>query len=140
MAERFLNAVLSADVDLVALVGGEEEFYNGAPPGSATEPYVRWDLQSATDYNVVGANSRLWANCLYLVRGVNLGDSFETPLVDIADRIDTLIHRVSTVEVPGGGVVHECYRESPFRLREPQGDQTYAHLGGMYRILASQGV
>lgn len=129
--DRWLNTVLAADTQLAAVVG--TRIYADLAPDGAALPMVVYQMQSSRDLMALGSH-RVWANTLYLVRGVAQTIAYGGSLITIADRIDAALHAASgsTVE----GVVYECVREGEFRLTETANGIQYRHLGGLYRILA----
>lgn len=130
--DRWLNTVLAADTQLAAVVG--TRIYSDLAPQGTALPMVVYQMQSANDLMVLGA-VRVWANAVYIVRGVAQSVAYGGTLLTMADRIDAVLHAASggTVE----GVVYECVREREFRMTEVGADgRQYRHMGGQYRILA----
>lgn len=129
--DRWLNTVLAADAALAAVVG--TRIYADQAPDSAPLPVVIYQVQSSRDLMALGAH-RVWANTLYVVRGIAQTIAYGGNLITIADRIDAVLHAASgsTVE----GEVYECVREGEFRMTETANGVQYRHLGGLYRILA----
>lgn len=130
--DRWLYTVLAADVSLAAVVG--TRIYSDLAPAGTTLPMVVYQMQATNDLMVVGS-ARVWANALFLVRGVAQRVSYDGDLITMADRIDAVLHGASGSNVEGN--VWECVREREFRLTEVGADgRQYRHLGGLYRILA----
>lgn len=126
--DRWLYSVLHGDGTLLGLAPGGV-WADVAPEDTAT-PFVRFSLQDASDLMVVNGQ-RVWTNTLYLVAGVADGTSYPAA---VADRIDTLLHNVGSTVAPL--IVLSSQRESIFRLPETEGERSWRHLGGMFRILA----
>jgi hypothetical protein len=128
--DEWLKTILGGDVTLEGLLASG--VYADVIPTDKQLPAVRYSVASpGTDLTVING-IRIWANPLYLVAGVVEGSP--VPLVPIADRIDTLLHRVtgstSTIQVVS------CVRERPYKLTEtptPDG-RVFRHAGGYYRI------
>lgn len=130
--DRWLNTVLAGDTQLAALVG--TRIYADLAPGGAALPMVVYQMQAANDLMVLGS-ARVWANAVYIVRGVARSLAYGGNLLTIADRIDTVLHAASGSNVEG--TIFECVREREFRMTEVgQDGEQYRHMGGMYRILA----
>lgn len=133
--DRWLYTVMAADAQLAAVVG--TRIYSDLAPGGTTGavlPMVVYQMQAANDLMVVGS-ARVWANALFLVRGVAQRVSYDGDLITMADRIDAVLHGASGSNAEGN--VWECVREREFRLTEVGADgRQYRHLGGLYRILA----
>lgn len=133
-AEKWLYTVLAADGALAAVVS--TRIYADRIPQDVASPYpcVVFGHLSAVDLMGVGAY-RIWANTLYVVRGIAEAESFLGNAKTIADRIDAVLH--ATSGATSEGTVWACTRESPFRMAETSaGGRNFVHLGGVYRILA----
>lgn len=132
-AERWLYERLAGDVALTAVVG--TRIYNGLRSPSAPLPCVVFQLQAAgPDLMVVGA-VRVWANLVYVVRGIVEGRSYTGEAKIIADRIDALLHAQQGSNADGA--VWECVRERPFALVETtEAGREFRHVGGVYRVRA----
>jgi hypothetical protein len=130
--DLWLNTALSGDASLAAVVG--TRIYSDLAPDGAALPMVVYQMQAANDLMTNGA-ARVWANTLFLVRGVAQRVSYDGDLITMANRIDAVLHGASGSNAEGN--VWECVRERPFRLTEVGADgKQYRHLGGLYRILA----
>lgn len=131
-ARQWLYATLAADTLLAAVVAGR--IYTEQAPEDATFPLVLLtELSPGDDLRVVGTG-RIWADPLFLVRGVAQTASFGGTLVTIAGRIETALNGKAGTAT--NGRVWSCVRERPFSLAEtvtPGGTQ-YRHLGGVYRV------
>lgn len=132
-AEQWLATTLKADAPLTALVG--TRVYNTRRPSATTPfPCVIFQMQAPRADLMVLGGVRVWAEMLYLVRGIAEQMSYEGNLATIANRIDASLHAQSGVA--SAGVVWVAVRESPFQLSEIVDGRTFAHLGGLYRIQA----
>lgn len=127
-AEKWLYSVLAADATLTGAVS--TRIYAYTAPESATFPLVLFGQQSATDLMGVGPY-RIWANMLYVVRGVGETASM-AGVQTIANRIDTVLHAASGSNVDG--IVYACVRVQPFALSETISGRQFRHLGGIYRL------
>ena len=130
-ADSWLYGVLAGDTQLMTLATGGVYGHNN--PIRPTFPYILFQLQAAAA-DVMGVGpARIMTPLLYLVRGINEGNTFGGNLKSIADRIDALLQaNHGTVT---GGVVVGCVRERPFVLPEVAGDgRQFRHMGGLYRI------
>lgn len=131
----FIVNQLKADATLTAMIGGATTpriYADVAPVGSAF-PLVVFQVQAATDLMVVGA-FRIWANMLYLVRGIAETSSWMGTLGLIESKIDAALHSTEGTNV--NGVVYSCVREGPYRLAETNDGRLFRHAGGIYRIHA----
>lgn len=132
--EQWLNTTLKADVALAAVVS--TRIYNTRRPTSAVLPCVVFQLQAAGRDMVVLGGIRVWADMMYLVRGIAEQASYEGNLAIIADRIDVALHAKSGVSA--AGVVHTVVRERPFQLVSVIDGREFRDLGGLYRIQVSK--
>lgn len=133
-ASSFIYSTLAGDATLNGLVG--TKIYEAIAPPDAALPYVIFAEYSTREVLGMGAN-RLWADDMWIVRGVARQESYVTnPLKGIADRINALLHKSSGTD--SYGTVWACVREE--RVRYPEIDeagQQVRHLGGIYRIMAT---
>jgi len=132
-AEQWLSTTLKADATLAGLVS--TRVYNTRRPSATTPfPCVIFQLQAAGDDLMVLGGVRVWANMLYLVRGIAEQTSYEGDLASIANRIDAVLHAKSGTAT--AGTIWVAVRERPFQMSEIVDGRTFAHLGGLYRIQA----
>lgn len=131
VAEQWLYTVLSGDTALAAVVG--TRIYADVAPAGATFPYVVYQNQAGRDVRGVGP-TRIMANLLYVVRGVNATTTYTGALETIANRIDAVLQAASGTNTRG--VVIACVREQPFKLAESLDTGEYRNLGGIYRLWA----
>lgn len=132
-AEQWLSTTLKADATLAGLVS--TRVYNTRRPSTTTPfPCVIFQLQAAGDDLLVLGGVRVWANMLYLVRGIAEQTSYEGNLASIANRIDAVLHAQSGTAT--AGTVWVAVRERPFQMSEIVDGRTFAHLGGLYRVYA----
>lgn len=124
-AYAWLYSTLTGDATLQALVG--TRVYRDVAPAAASYPLVVFSLQAGTDLMVVGA-TRVWSNLVCVVRAVGLAQTYAT-LQQIASRIDELLHAAV------GTDVLMCVREVPIDYTETDYGESYAHVGGQYRLL-----
>jgi hypothetical protein len=132
--DRFLYTSLAADTALAAVVS--TRIYADLAPQTPTivTPYVIFTMLSATDLMVIGGN-RVWANSLYLVKGVDKSLTYGGSLKTIADRLDAVVHRFSGV-TNADGTVYTAVREQAWRQTETSDGVVYKSAGGIYRIYA----
>lgn len=131
--DQFMYSKLAADSTLLAaLAAGTSSLYAEIAPQGASFPFVLWGTLSAEDDEYAN-NDRIWCNCVVVVRGLAMQESFAGALKTIATRIDTVLHKQSGVATDGQ--VYACVRIRPFRMVEtlPGGEQV-RHLGGVYRL------
>lgn len=132
-AEQWLGTTLKADAQLTTLVS--TRVFNQRRPSKDTPfPCVIFQLQAAGDDLLVLGGARVWANMLYLVRGIAEQPSNEGNLASIANRIDAVLHAKSGTAT--AGTIWVAVRERPFQMSEIVDGRTFAHLGGLYRIQA----
>lgn len=129
--EQWLYATLSADAELVALVGSRIHAYE-APQGTAM-PFVIYSYQGGHDVRGVGPG-RIMVSALYQVKVVGQGTSV-VGLAPIADRLDALLQAASGTVTDGA--VWACVREQPLAYPETDNGVQYRHLGGLYRVMAT---
>ena len=129
--ERYLEFTLKNDLTLSNMVGGR---IRQAPLSEGvTYPAVVWHLHSATDRMVV-SGSRILSHAIYLVEAIGPAETIGG-LVNIAERIDYLMHTFFTKNVNADGTVFSCIRERPFSIAErDEKGQTFRRLGGFYKL------
>jgi hypothetical protein len=122
---------LQDDVTLDGLVGG---VYSERIPRGASLPAIR--VSDLAPQDVVTQNgTRVIVKGYFLVAVVDNVDTW-APLAPIADRIDEVLHRSAGVLAPIR--VLQIWREEPYKQHEEDGDVTFRHLGGMYRVHAQK--
>lgn len=131
--KQWLKSTLSADAALTSLVG--PRIYDQEAEQGAAYPFVVYRMLSGVDTNT-SSGDRVLSTYVFVVKGVNEGNSCADPLETISLRIDALLQR------NGGrvsrGQVFECIRQGDFNQLETDyksGNQ-FSHLGGTYRILS----
>lgn len=129
--DRYIFGALTADPTLAGVVG-QRVYVDIATPAAAM-PYIIFQMQASVDLMPVGPG-RIWADCLYLVRGVTEATSYGGALKTIADRIDAVLHATAGANVDG--TVWACVRDRPYRLPEVADGRNYRHAGAIFRIYA----
>ncbi len=132
-ALRWIDSKLRGSVTLCSYIGvATPRIYDSqviqTTPAVAL-PYVVYQYQGGSDLMTNGT-FRIWANALYLVRGVAVFPY--TNLDAIAVAIDVALHGLGGTIA--AGVVHSCTRQQPFEMNETSDGVRYKHLGGIYRI------
>jgi hypothetical protein len=132
-ALRWIDSKLRASVTLCSYIGvATPRIYDGvviqATPAIAL-PYVVYQYQGGSDLMTNGT-FRIWANALYLVRGVAVFPF--TSLDAIAVAIDTALHGLGGTIA--AGTVYSATRQQPFEMYETTDGVRYKHMGGIYRI------
>ncbi len=136
--DRWLFARLTGDLALMALLGKDPDglcVFDTKPSRGAVMPFVVYQLYSSGNDVTTANRTRIMAEPLYLVKAVCPGPSFG-PVRPIANRIDDLLHKASGTNADG--VVLGCARERPYKMLEEQGKQSFAWLGGFYRLWAQE--
>lgn len=103
-------------------------------PREVDLPAVRLTVRDRGDVRGVGdQRERILTRIDWLVTVINEGLQV-TPLVALADALDTAIHsKTGTVD---GMEVMSCLRLEPFTMLEPEDSGVYyRHAGGLYRTL-----
>lgn len=131
VAEQFIATKLRGDPTLVAaLANGTAGIWTDVLPPDAGYPAVQVLHYTGSDLIHMG-NVHIWADLVYIVRGVVTGRSF-LPLKTIAKRIDAVLSVTSGSTADGE--VLGCHRENPFRMVEDDGERSFRYLGGFYRL------
>lgn len=130
IAQRWIMATLAADATLMTLITNRMH-WTGAPPGTA-RPYVVARVQGALDQAVM-PHTRVLTRVTLAVYGVSDANSAQTPLGEIAVRIETALHG-KRGGVAGGGTVLSCLRRQPLILPVMDGRDRLTCLGGVYDI------
>lgn len=141
VSDSWVRAQLLATTSVTDIVGtgaNARIFLDVAPASFQSNPeypFIVYQVQSAIDYRVVGTY-RVWADTLYIVKGINAGADFGT-LAPLAEAIDEALTSDSGGAVSSpAGEVFMCVREETFRLSETEEGKTFRHLGGLYRLYA----
>jgi hypothetical protein len=135
--DPWLWATLSEDATLIGLIGDLDHLSGTLSTAPLPLPYVTFMCQSSRDVGGVGG-IRISTDNLYIVKAVAQGGTWDD-VNQIAGRIDSLIHRPSSVMTEGSGSL-TCVRESIVQYPEVTEGLQYRHLGGIYRIRASADV
>lgn len=134
-AKAFIGDILKAYAPLVALVGSR--VYDSRAPVEATYPHVIFQYMTGADYssgeNVFASEPR------FTVKGVDRAEDSETA-GDIAGHIFDAL-KTQKVNVVLGAQTY--FVASPVRLMpvdyvEVSGDETYYHVGGIYRFFVER--
>lgn len=129
-ADRWIYGVLSVDSTILSLVS--TRIYNQTIPSGAIYPCIMYQFQYANRDLITVGSTRVWADMVYLVRGIVQGEDYNT-LENIADRIDVLLHGKASQVVSNGTVV-TAVRIAPFKQDYETLSLPYRHLGGLYRL------
>lgn len=130
IAQRWVMATLTADASLMTLAANRA-YWTGAPPGTA-RPYVVARVQGGFDQAVM-PHTRVLTRVTLAVYGVSDSNSAQTPLGEMATRIDAALHG-KRGSVTGGGTVLSCLRRQPLILPVVDGRDRLTCLGGVYDI------
>jgi hypothetical protein len=126
--DEWIRSYLEADEDLMELISGVHDSL--IPEGRAL-PAIRFHVQGP-DSDVRGVSrGRIMVHLNYLIVGVNA--QRKTPLVAVADRLDTLLQDASG-ETSKLWVL-SVERTAPFSLMERADGVNYWHIGGMYHFV-----
>lgn len=124
---QWIYSQLTGRQDLMSLVNGRI-FHEVAPLGTQY-PVIVFQHQSGADVNGTGCE-RIMVRSTWLVRVI--GKPSLVSLKPVADLIDDCLHKGSGKTQ--SGEIFGCLREAPFMMVEPDGDEKFIHLGGLYRI------
>jgi hypothetical protein len=102
-----------------------------------TPPYVTFLMNSTTDIITGAGGARISVESLYVIKAVAAGGSWDD-VVALAERIDALFHLPNTVVTLSGGSLSSI-RERVISYPEVDEGVQYRHLGGIFRIRASEG-
>ena len=128
-ADQWIYNRLSADAELVALVGGR--IRNERPRDDDAFPVVVFQALSP-GVDVLARTTRVMTDMVYQVKVISRVSSY-VPLDPIVARIDAALHEQSG-SVPGLIVVG-CWREGVIRYPEIADGVEYRHYGGRFRLL-----
>lgn len=117
----------------LASITGSTGTYEGRGPTTQPYPFVVYQDQSSQDVNGVGADVRIMADDMYIVRVISRVTSYGS-IKSIADDVDEALHGQINVAT-ASGLVLACQRQSEYRLLEELEGRQIRHLGGVYRIL-----
>lgn len=129
-AQLAVKAYLEADSTLMGMLNGGI-FYRFRLTNEAM-PIVKIDRLDAEDLMVVNGH-RVWTRLTYNIRGITRGPDW-ADLQDIADRLDTLLHR-RTYTDPVVGLI-DIIRLEPFTDETDESGTYYLHAGGIYEFTA----
>lgn len=131
-AYAYVVGVMENDSALMAAATGG--VWQGSAPIGTPTPYALVTKQSDSDSLTLNA-VRVMSQILLQIKGVSPWANYDT-LVVIANRIDALFGRMTTVTTPStGGIVFDTYRESEIAYEEePAPGVQMSHLGGLYHI------
>jgi hypothetical protein len=124
---------LKGGTALLALLGGGTAgtaIYEDHAPDTATFPYVVFNQQAGTWAQAMGEHTR-FVDCVYQVKAVSIS-AWPKEASAIDAQIDARLHN-ATLTVTGYGVM-ECARESDIQYTELSGNQTFNHIGALYRV------
>lgn len=131
--EQWLYDRLSGDAALNNAVGGR--IYAYLIPPEAALPAIVFSYQRGSDVSTQNGR-RVLLDAVYLVKVVGEGWS-SAPLQTIVDRIDAVLGMASGVGADGVRI--ECRRLNPIAYVEYSDGRLYRHLGGLWRIIATDG-
>jgi hypothetical protein len=103
-------------------------------PRDFTYPGVLFNHQGSADVNTGAGADRIMISGLWLVRAVSIADESFAPLQDLADALDTLLHKASGTA--DGIHVASCTRQQPYRDADLSDGRHYRSLGAIWRIYA----
>lgn len=136
-ADAWITQTLKANAALMTAVGGKVYGHTTPTATPPPPPYIWFQLREGVDLMTMGGN-RVWANFLYLIRGVTETGGISGLPDTIANGIDLSLHnRGGVVTTPNGetGYVAACVRIDPFLLPETREGRTIRHMGGIYRVI-----
>lgn len=114
-----------------AVSGLVDRIWWGTAPDDAAYPFITWNVLSTEDLMGVGANI-IWADLVVLVR-VTGNQASTLPLRDVVVGIQEALHKKSGQT--NVAKIIASTRERPHVMPpEKDGDITYSHMGGEYRI------
>ena len=134
-ATKWLIGKLLDAAGVTALV--DDRVFPDAAPADAPHPFILVSLNSAPVALAVGRGERLFMDPLYLVKAVSRSDGYaEAYQIGIA--LDAALNGAfGTVDVFGDTVqIDGCDLEEPYQETEQEGEDRYAHVGGLYRLTA----
>jgi hypothetical protein len=140
--DAFIYSRLSADSELLSLLGGTAKIYSElAPESTPTEnhdpPYVLLSFLASVDVNSVGSDRRVMTRPVYAVRAVTTGFSF-AGADQIADRIDAVLMGARGTTDNGTLSILGMFREEIIRRVEVMpGGVRVNYVGGRYRCFVT---
>lgn len=135
-ARAFIATTLKNDATLLGLFPqvAARIFDRPAPQGTAY-PLIRMEILSGGNDLIVLGGARVWSSPLILVY-VATDKPSTGAIEEIADRMDTLLHRAGGTVTRG--VIWDCIRERPFDGPDTSTVPSVSRLGGEYRIKVTQ--
>lgn len=127
IALEWFTSMLANDADLQTLAPGG--VYRGLAPPGTQPPWVIVAYQAGQDVLTMNAY-RVMSNLLWQVKVVGTAD-MTSQLITAAARIDDLIGLASGTAT--GGLVLQCFRDSPLQLDELVNGVLWSNIGGLYR-------
>ena len=129
----WLHRCLTADAELMALLGGDplrlvEGVYRGEAPS-----WVVWTIVAPTDVKGVGA-THIASNVPIQVKVVGQTETY-SDLAPIYQRVHARLEYQLDHDVVGAGRILSCHRVSGIQYPETSGGIEYRHLGGLYEAL-----
>lgn len=128
-AFEWLYDTLTEDSTLATLVGAR--VYRGVAPQGEARPCVVYNAAAGHDVMTVGT-ARVITHVVVTVKAVGRNTDYAA-LKSVADALDAALHGARGSA--SGALVLSCYREMPLDYIEHTQTETYAHLGGQYRLL-----
>lgn len=126
-----LYAKLKAGTALTSLLSdGTAGIFEDHASETADLPYVIFNQQSGQWSETMGERTR-FATITYQVKAVS-GSAWPKEAETIDTQIDALLH-AGTMSVTGYGLMR-MVRESDIRYSEEDGNQTFQHVGALYRL------
>lgn len=123
---------LKGGTALLSLLGGGTAgtaIYEDHAPASAAFPYVVFNEQAGTWNKTMGASR--FVDCVYQVKAVS-SSAYPKEASAIDAAIDARLHDAS-LSVTGYARL-ACERESNIQYSEISGNQTFWHVGALYRV------
>lgn len=130
LVERWLYTVLAADSLLTARVG--TRIYN-TEAETEIYPQIVYQRQGGVGPVKLMGGVVMWAEFVYLVRGIDKTDSYQT-LDPIAVRIQANLKQHAAEVVAGGVIIGTEYEDSYSQI-DPD-VSNIRHEGGLYKIWA----
>ena len=129
-AKKWIRAVLTANVDIAAVVG--TRVFADRSPSPVVFPYIIYNFLGGTDVQGLGT-ARLLARPLFQVRVVGEG-SPNTDARKVDKRIDTVLQ--NAVNQQSGDYYFSARREQPVDRPEldPATNKVFFNLGGLFRL------
>lgn len=135
IVEPWIDALLTADSALLALVGGISHISGTLRVGELKPPYVNYTMESSRDVSG-NAGQIISTSNLYAIKGVAASGSWNE-VKAIQARLHALFHRPGQVITTATGSM-TSNREMIIQYAEITEGVQYRHLGAVYRIRASR--